>query len=78
MWPPQDRKVLFNRLRDRRAERGLTQEELGHVVGLTRQSIIVFFNGRLTTSFYTALSLASALGVPVDDLFWLAAREEKP
>ena len=66
---------LHNRLRDRRVERGLTQEELGQMVGLTRQSIIAIEKGRFTPSVHTALTLASALNVLVDDLFWLGSRE---
>lgn len=66
---------LHNRLRDRRVERGLTQEELGQSVGLTRQSIIAIEKGRFTPSVHTALMLASALNVPVDDLFWIGSHE---
>ena len=74
-WPSRNHKVLQNRLRDRRIERSLTQEELGQAAGLTRQSIIAIEKGRFTPSIHTALILASALGVLVDDLFWISSRE---
>jgi putative transcriptional regulator len=74
-WPSRNHKVLNNRLRDRRTERGLTQEELGQAAGLTRQSIIAIEKGRFTPSVHTALILASALNVLVDDLFWISSRE---
>jgi putative transcriptional regulator len=77
IWPSRNHKILHNRLRDRRTERGLTQEALGEAVGLTRQSIIAIEKGRFTPTVYTALTLASALGVPVDDLFWIDSREGK-
>jgi putative transcriptional regulator len=73
--PSRNHRLLCNRLRDRRVERGLTQEELGQVVGLTRQSIIAIEKGRFTPSVHTALMLASALNVLVDDLFWIGSRE---
>ncbi len=76
-WPSYDHRVLHNRLRDRRIERGLTQEELGQAAGLTRQSIIAIEKGRFTPSIHTALILASALDVQVDDLFWLGNPDEE-
>jgi DNA-binding XRE family transcriptional regulator len=39
---------------------------------LTRQSIIAIEKGRFTPSIHTALMLAIALGVAVDELFWLS------
>jgi DNA-binding XRE family transcriptional regulator len=55
-----------------RTQRGLTQEALGQCAGLTRQSIIAIEKGRFTPSIRTALTLAMALGVGVDELFWLS------
>lgn len=60
-----------NRVRDLRLERGLTQEQLGQAVGLTRQSIIAIEKGRFTPSIHTALVLARELSTTVDSLFWL-------
>jgi putative transcriptional regulator len=59
-------KVLFIRQRSE-----LTQEQLGSLVGLTRQTIIAIEKGRFTPSVATALSLARALNTTVDELFWL-------
>ena len=71
MSPAGNAQDLSNRVRERREGAGLTQEALGEVVGLTRQSIIAIEKGRFTPSVHTALMLAGALKTPVDELFWL-------
>jgi putative transcriptional regulator len=62
---------LSNRVREARTALGLTQEQLGQAVELTRQSIIAIEKGRFTPSVHTALLLASALDTTVDALFWI-------
>ncbi len=69
--PAGNARNVRNRVRDLRLERGLTQEQLGQAVGLTRQSIIAIEKGRFTPSIHTALVLARELGTTVDGLFWL-------
>ncbi len=64
-------RLLKNRIRDRRIEHGLTQDELGARASLTRQSIIAIEKGRFIPSVQTALLLALALEARVDDLFWI-------
>jgi len=71
MTPAGNAENLDNRLRELRTACGLTQEDLGGIVGLTRQSIIAIEKGRFTPSIETALKLAAALQVRVEDLFWL-------
>lgn len=65
---------LKNRLRETRNQRGLTQENLANMVGATRQTIIAIERGGYTPSVALALKLASAVDVPVQDLFWLEER----
>jgi putative transcriptional regulator len=72
MTPAGNAENLENRVRELRTECGLTQEALGSAVGLTRQSIIAIEKGRFTPSIETALKLAAALRVSVEDLFWLS------
>ena len=62
---------LRNRVREQCTELGLTQEQLGQIVILTRQSINAIEQGRFTPSVHTALMLASALKTSVDGLFWI-------
>jgi len=62
---------LHNRIKDLRAARGLTQEELAELVAVTRKTVNTVENGRFIPSTVLALRLARALRVRVDDLFSL-------
>ena len=62
---------LANRLRVIRAERDLSQGELAHVVGVSRQTISSIETSQYCPSALLAFRLANELGVPVDRLFWL-------
>lgn len=69
---------IQNKLREIRTERGLTQEQLAGMVGVTRQTIISVEKGRFTPSVRLALELAQALDASVNELFWLEdSRGEK-
>ena len=71
MSPAGNKNNIANKLRVVRTEKRLTQEMLGGMVGLTRQSIIAIEKGRFTPSIHTALMLARALETPIEELFWL-------
>jgi putative transcriptional regulator len=60
------------RLREARLTNGLTQEDLGKAVGVTRQTIIAVEKQKFVPSVRLALELARVLRVPLDDLFWLS------
>jgi putative transcriptional regulator len=62
---------LANRLKERRAELGLTQAELAEKVAVTRKTVNTVENGVFTPSATLALKLALALNVPVEELFWI-------
>jgi putative transcriptional regulator len=62
---------LANRLRERRAELGLTQAELAAEVGVTRKTVNTVENGVFTPSATLAIKLARCLNVPVEQLFWI-------
>ena len=62
---------IKNKLREIRTERGLTQEQLAGMVGVTRQTIISVEKGRFVPSVRLALELAQALDTSVNELFWL-------
>lgn len=62
---------LGNRLRDLRAERNLTQAALAELVGVSRKTVNTIENGVFVPSTLLALKLASALGEPVEALFFL-------
>jgi putative transcriptional regulator len=62
---------LANRLKDRRTELGLTQAQLAEQVGVTRKTVNTVENGVFTPSATLAIRLAQALGVSVEQLFWI-------
>ena len=63
--------ALGNRLLTLRSERGLTQAALAEAVGVSRKTINTVENGVFTPSTLLALKLARALGVPVEEIFFL-------
>ena len=62
---------LANRIKEKRAELGLTQAELAELCGVTRKTVNTVENLVFTPSALLALKLAAALAVPVEQLFWL-------
>ena len=66
---------LCNRLKVARAEKSLSQEQLGLLAGVTRQTISSIETGQYNPSALLALVLARRLDKRVEDLFYL---EEKP
>ena len=62
---------LANRLKERRAELGLTQAELAERVGVTRKTVNTVENGVFIPSTDLALRLARALGTSVESIFQL-------
>ena len=62
---------LANRLKELRAERGLTQEALAEAVEVTRKTINTVERGRFVPSTVLALKLAAVLGVRVEEVFFL-------
>ena len=61
-------KSFADRLREARVARGLTQEQLGFAVGLTKSSISAWENSRETPSFHTLPKLREVLHLPLDEL----------
>ena len=62
---------LGNRLKERRAELGLTQGELADLCTVSRKTINTVENGVFVPSTLLALKLAQTLNVPVEELFWI-------
>jgi len=62
---------LANRLKERRGEVGVTQAELAARVGVTRKTVNTVENGVFTPSATLAIKLAAALGLTVEQLFWI-------
>lgn len=62
---------LGNRIKARRAERGMTQAQLAEAVGVTRKTINTVENRIFAPSTILALKMAKALSATVDELFFL-------
>jgi len=67
---------LNNRLKETRQAMGLTQEALADQLGVTRQTIIAIEKVKFVPSVKLAMEIAAALGLNVDDLFWLEKIED--
>jgi putative transcriptional regulator len=65
-----------NRLKIARAEKNLSQEQLGVLAGVTRQTISSIETGQYNPSALLALLLALRLDKRVEELFYL--EEENP
>ena len=57
------------RLRLARQARGLSQQQLAGVAGVTRQAVSAVESGHSDPSLRVALGLARALGMAVEELF---------
>lgn len=65
---------LFNRLKEHRARLGVNQQEMGALVGVSRQTISQIERGDYSPSVTLALKIAGVCGVTVEDIF--SYREE--
>jgi putative transcriptional regulator len=63
------KETVVNRVKEERAARGVTQEELAHALGVSRQSIISIEKGRYVPSLLLALKLAAYFRCSMDTLF---------
>ncbi len=68
--------TLTNRLRVFRAIENLTQEALAQKAGISRKSVNAIEVGRFIPSTDTALRLAQALNVTVEQIFSLSSQEK--
>jgi putative transcriptional regulator len=66
---------LCNRLRVARAEKSLSQEQLGLLAAVTRQTISSIETGQYNPSALLALVLARRLDKRVEDLFYLEEKQ---
>ena len=68
---------LCNRLKVARAEKNLSQEQLGSLAGVTRQTISSIETGQYNPSALLALVLARRLDKRVEDLFFLEEERKR-
>ena len=60
---------IRNNLRELRAARSLTQQELADAIGVTRQTVIAIEGDKYSPSLETAFRIAHVLRVPLDQVF---------
>ena len=68
---------LKNRLKELRAQKGLTQSELAALVGVSRKTINTVENLVFVPSTTLALALAETLGTSVEDIFYLEPERKR-
>lgn len=69
-----DMAFIINRVKELRAARGWTQEQLAQAAGVSRQSINSIERNRYVPSLELALTFARVFACPTDEIFRL---EEK-
>jgi len=60
---------MKNRLKEIRAIRGISQEELADILGVSRQTISSLENGRYNPSILLVFKIARYFGMPIEDIF---------
>lgn len=65
-----ERLILKNRLREARAEKGLSQMQLANLVGVSRNTISSIETGQFNPTAKLALILCVALDWKFEDLFY--------
>ena len=65
------RKKVKNKIREIRAGLGMTQQALANLVGVARVSILSIEKGHFLPTIETALQISKALGVPLEEIFWI-------
>lgn len=61
---------LYNHLKEYRAKIEVNQQEMGRLVGVSRQTISQIERGDYSPSVTLALKIAKVFKVPVEDIFW--------
>lgn len=67
---------LYNHLKEFRARLGVNQQEMGALVGTSRQTISQIERGDYSPSVSLALKIAKVCGVSVEDIFEYEEDEE--
>ena len=58
-----------NRVRELRAAREITQQQLAERIDLTRQTVIAIEGDKYSPSLETAFRIANVFGVPLEEVF---------
>lgn len=69
---------MKNKVREFREARGLTQEQLGKLVGVSRQAINAIETGKFEPSIWLAYDIAKIYGSTIEEIFLFEESERKP
>jgi putative transcriptional regulator len=67
---------IRNTIRELRAERGMTQQDLADEISVTRQTVIAIELDKYSPSLETAFRIALVFGVPLERVFQYQARKK--
>ena len=67
---------LYNHLKEYRAKIDVNQQEMGKLVGVSRQTISQIERGDYSPSVTLALTIAKVCGVTVEEIFYLQEETE--
>lgn len=67
---------LYNRLKEYRARIPVNQQEMGTLVGTSRQTISLIERGDYSPSVTLALKIAKVFNVPVEEIFYYEEGDE--
>jgi putative transcriptional regulator len=69
--------AIRNQVKELRALRAMTQQDLADQVGVTRQTVIAIEQDKYSPSLETAFKVAIALGVTLEQCFQYHARGKR-
>ena len=72
-----EKKIKNNIRIMRRGKADITQDELAHIVGCTRQTIVALEKEKYNPSLSLAIKIARVLDVSIDELFKLEEETEE-
>lgn len=60
---------MKNRIKELREQKGLTQEQLGNLIGASRQAINAIETEKFEPSIWIAYDIAQAFGCTIEEIF---------
>jgi putative transcriptional regulator len=63
------KEIISNRVYSLRLEKKVTQEDLAHIMNVSRQTIIAIEKGNYTPSVMLAMKIAEYFKMPVEKIF---------
>ena len=69
--------TIRNQIKELRARREMTQQELADKIGVTRQTVIAMEQDKYSPSLETAFKVALVFGVPLEECFQYDARGKR-